>query len=37
MNESCPNCGFDLTDFYKNKIENKIKKELKEKNKKISN
>ena len=35
MSENCPNCGYNLDDFYRNKIENNLKKDYEEKNKKI--
>ena len=35
MTENCPNCGYDLSNFFRKKIENNLKKEFEEKNKKL--
>ena len=35
MTENCPNCGYDLSNFFRRKIENNLKKEFEEKNKKL--
>ena len=35
MSEECPQCGFELKDFYKNKIENEIKEDFEKQKQKL--